>query len=80
MASAPSWRCFSFIVFLFFNARMRQELAEKRATEAQLRLLQAQIEPHFLFNTLANVQSADRPRPPKARQMLAASPTTCAPA
>jgi sensor histidine kinase YesM len=31
--------------------------AEARATEAQLRLLQGQIEPHFLFNTLAGVIS-----------------------
>ena len=30
---------------------------EKRALEAQLKMLQAQIEPHFLFNTLANVSS-----------------------
>ncbi|HSI56815.1 MAG TPA: histidine kinase [Ideonella sp.] len=29
---------------------------EKQALDAQLRLLHAQIEPHFLFNTLANVQ------------------------
>lgn len=30
---------------------------DKRAMEAHLKLLQAQIEPHFLFNTLANVNS-----------------------
>ncbi len=29
---------------------------EKQALDARLRLLHAQIEPHFLFNTLANVQ------------------------
>jgi LytS/YehU family sensor histidine kinase len=28
---------------------------EKTVTEAKLRLLQAQIEPHFLFNTLSNI-------------------------
>lgn len=28
---------------------------ERRALDARMRLLQAQIEPHFLFNTLANV-------------------------
>lgn len=33
----------------------RSEL-EKQALDARLRLLHAQIEPHFLFNTLANVQ------------------------
>ena len=31
---------------------------EKQAVDARLALLQAQIEPHFLFNTLANVQCA----------------------
>ena len=63
-SSAVVGAVFSFVVFLVFNARMRQALAEKRATEAQLRLLQAQIEPHFLFNTLANVvalRCASRP-------------------
>jgi sensor histidine kinase YesM len=29
---------------------------ERQALEARLRLLQAQVEPHFLFNTLANVR------------------------
>jgi two-component sensor histidine kinase len=33
----------------------RSEL-ERKALDARLRLLQAQVEPHFLFNTLANVQ------------------------
>ncbi len=37
----------------------RREAAESKQSEtaARLALLQAQIEPHFLFNTLANVQS-----------------------
>jgi sensor histidine kinase YesM len=46
------------------NATLESELrarelaaleAEKQALAAQLRMLQAQIEPHFLFNSLANV-------------------------
>ena len=55
----------------WFSSKARQIDAERRATEAQLRLLQAQIEPHFLFNTLANVQSLMEYDLPKARQMLA---------
>ncbi len=55
----------------WFSAKARQYHAEKRATEAQLKLLQAQIEPHFLFNTLANVQSLMDHDLPRARQMLA---------
>jgi signal transduction histidine kinase len=38
--------------------------------EARLRALQAQIEPHFLYNTLANVVSLIGPRPAQAQHML----------
>jgi two-component sensor histidine kinase len=53
-------------------ARQRERLlaAERAAVEANLRALQAQIEPHFLFNTLANVVSLIEPAPQKARLML----------
>jgi sensor histidine kinase YesM len=44
--------------------------AEKQALDAQLRALQAQIEPHFLFNTLANVVSLIDSRPDEAKRML----------
>lgn len=57
---------------LIFSARARQLQAEKRATEARLRLLQGQIEPHFLFNTLANVISLIDHDAARARQMLEA--------
>jgi signal transduction histidine kinase len=49
--------------------RQRQEAA-KQAAEAQLRLLQAQIEPHFLLNTLANVRSLVNRDHARARDML----------
>jgi hypothetical protein len=38
------------------EAHARAESVERQALQAQLRLLQAQIEPHMLFNTLANLQ------------------------
>jgi hypothetical protein len=44
-----------FVFWLFFDGRVQRIRAEQRAAEAQLKLLQGQIEPHFLFNTLANV-------------------------
>ncbi len=44
--------------------------SEKRAIEAHLKLLQAQIEPHFLFNTLANVGSLIDSDPALAKQLL----------
>lgn len=61
----------STLVHYLFSAKAQKLDAERRATEAQLRLLQAQIEPHFLFNTLANVQSLMDHDLPKARRMLA---------
>ncbi|MBY0579156.1 MAG: histidine kinase [Burkholderiales bacterium] len=43
---------------------------EKREIEARLKLLQAQIEPHFLFNTLANVSSLIDVDPSEAKHLL----------
>jgi len=54
----------------FFAIRARQLRAEQRATEAQLHLLQAQMEPHFLFNTLANVVGLMDTDTPRAKAML----------
>ena len=50
--------------------QMREIDAERRNAEARLRLLQGQIEPHFLFNTLAGVVSLIEEDPPRARQQL----------
>jgi two-component sensor histidine kinase len=47
----------------------RSEL-ERKALDARFRLLQAQIEPHFLFNTLANVQMLVDSGAPQATQVL----------
>jgi sensor histidine kinase YesM len=43
---------------------------EKRALQAQLQLLQAQIEPHMLFNTLANLQGLMAIDVARAQHML----------
>jgi len=43
---------------------------QKTITETNLRLLQAQIEPHFLFNTLSNVISLIEKDPPKSKKLL----------
>ena len=56
----------------FFRTKARQIAAENLASEAQLRLLQAQIEPHFLFNTLANVVSLMEVDSARAKSMLEA--------
>ncbi len=44
--------------------------AEKELTVARLNLLHAQVEPHFLYNTLANAQVLTRADPERAEQML----------
>ncbi len=44
--------------------------AERAAASAQLAALQAQIEPHFLFNTLANLRSLIGRDPELARTLL----------
>jgi hypothetical protein len=50
----------------------RQRALQLMANEAQLRLLQGQIEPHFLFNTLANIETLMDSDPACARRMLEA--------
>jgi hypothetical protein len=65
-----------FLLFLMalnwasWNARLRRQQLQSEALEARLRLLQGQIEPHLLFNTLANVQSLMDYDPPRAKRML----------
>jgi signal transduction histidine kinase len=43
---------------------------EKQALDARLQLLHAQVEPHFLFNTLANVQALLESGSPRAAPVL----------
>jgi sensor histidine kinase YesM len=44
--------------------------ASRQAAESRLRLLEAQIEPHMLFNTLANLRALIGVDPPRAQAML----------
>jgi LytS/YehU family sensor histidine kinase len=61
----------TFVLFqVYFSTRHRRIAAERQAAEAQLRLLQGQMEPHFLFNTLANVVSLMEADTPRAKAML----------
>ena len=50
--------------------KARAAAIEKQAMQAQLQLLQAQIEPHMLFNTLANLQGMIAIDPTRAQHML----------
>jgi len=69
----------SLIVFYARSERLRADLQSERRqaaealqseTAAKLALLQAQIEPHFLFNTLANVASVIESDPATAQRIL----------
>ena len=53
------------------QSRRDVERAERAAIEEQLRALQAQIEPHFLFNTLANLDALIAVDATQARALLA---------
>ena len=52
------------------KAEADRNLLSKQAVEAELKLMQAQVEPHFLFNTLASVQFLVETDPPQAARML----------
>jgi hypothetical protein len=55
--------------FYFWNRERTAEI-EHQAVEARLKLLQAQLEPHFLFNALANLDALIATDPKRARTML----------
>jgi signal transduction histidine kinase len=54
------------------SAHLLQQMREARrhASEAQLKLLASQLEPHMLFNTLANLRVLIGADPVRAQQML----------
>ena len=52
------------------TARAQAEAAQRQAAETQLRLLQSQLEPHMLFNTLANLRVLIGMEPERAQAML----------
>ena len=73
-----SWMAMSALIRQRDEAARNQALAfelerselERKALDARLRLLQAQVEPHFLFNTLANVRELVDSGSPQASKVL----------
>jgi two-component system, LytTR family, sensor kinase len=53
-----------------FERELREQEMGKLATEAELRALRAQINPHFLFNALTTVGYLIQTAPPRALQTL----------
>ncbi|WP_182915699.1 sensor histidine kinase [Massilia cavernae] len=49
---------------------LEKNMLERELLDARLRLLQAQIEPHFLFNTLANIEALVESRSDNAGPVL----------
>jgi sensor histidine kinase YesM len=78
------WLALIIVIYYFFYSKKHLKISkeiiqqerinrlssEKQALEANLRLLQAQIEPHFLFNTLSNILSLLDTDLKKGRSML----------
>ena len=52
------------------TTEVAQTKTEKELTVARLSLLHAQVEPHFIYNTLASAQLLTRSDPERAEQML----------
>jgi len=46
-----------------------REALQRQVTEAKMQMMQAQVEPHFLFNTLASVEFLIETDPPRASRM-----------
>ena len=76
------WVLASTIIKITYKGRMQAEVKAARATEtaeaeslkrqvveARMAAMQAQVEPHFLFNTLASIDHLIETDPPRASQM-----------
>jgi hypothetical protein len=69
----------AFFLYFSYSSGVKEDLERERRraaeaaqaeTAARLALLQAQIEPHFLFNTLANIHSLIKEEPDTASLLL----------
>lgn len=85
LAKSARWVAIGTLAYAFFVLRHQAALTEAQLhrtelqsieiglqmTQARLQSLRAYIEPHFLFNTLANVRQLYRTEPDRGRMMLA---------
>jgi chemotaxis protein histidine kinase CheA len=53
----------------FATAAAERESMQRQLSEAKMQMMQAQVEPHFLFNTLASVEHLIETNPPRASAM-----------
>ncbi|RZJ06604.1 MAG: sensor histidine kinase [Rubrivivax sp.] len=61
---------FFFWMFKINALHVNEAEAQRQAAEARLALLQSQLEPHMLFNTLAHLRVLIKLKPDEAQQML----------
>ncbi len=59
-----------YVTLNYFKLREKQEAIQKRQIEVELNLLKAQVQPHFLFNTLNNIYSVAQRESPTTAEML----------
>ena len=83
-AEVARWLVISGLAYLFLTyqrqaaeaarkaheANLQRVQTDRQMTEARLHYLRAQIEPHFLFNTLANIRELYRTEPDRGRNLL----------
>ena len=68
-----AWSAFYLIIKLWYEWQSEKEKANKamlQAQQSQLRMLQNQINPHFLFNSLSSLRALVRENQKKAEDML----------
>jgi two-component system, LytTR family, sensor kinase len=69
------------LIFIFFSTvisyaykgillQIQYEKTKRRQVEAELKLLQSQVNPHFLFNTLNNIYAQNLVHPEEANEMI----------
>lgn len=66
VALASSFKMFKH----YYSRTLRNQQLQKENSEAQLRLLMAQVQPHFMFNTLNNIYSQAQEESPKSAKMI----------
>lgn len=66
VALASSFKMFKH----YYLKSLRNQQLQQENSEAQLRLLMAQVQPHFMFNTLNNIYSQAQEESPKSAKMI----------
>lgn len=59
-----------YIAVRYFQLQEQQQVLEKKQTESELNLLKAQVQPHFLFNSLNNIYFYAQRESPVTAAML----------